>query len=141
MFIVAPGPDDSKWHVFLRAQANTLLAIDFFHVDCAATLTRLSSRSSSSTRPAGFTCSGSALYPTAGWATQMARDFTLDLEAAGHRFTHLVRDRDAKFTTAFAAVFSATGITAITTAPQAPTSIAIAQRFVGTMRRRASSGC
>ena len=47
----------------------------------------------------------------------------------------MVRDRDAKFTAAFDAVFSATGITAVTTAPQAPKKNAIAERFVGTVRR------
>jgi len=69
------------------------------------------------------------------WASQLARDFTADLETTGRRFTHLVRDRDAKFTAAFDAVFSATGITAVTTAPQAPKMNAIAERFVGTVRR------
>ena len=77
---------------------------------------------------------GITRYPTAAWATQLARDFTADLEAAGQRFTHLIRDRDAKFTAAFDAVFSATGITAITTAPQAPKMNAIAERFVKTAR-------
>lgn len=55
--------------------------------------------------------------------------------AVGHCFTHLVRDLDVKFTTAFDAVFSATGVTAVATAPQAPKMNAIAERFVGSVRR------
>jgi len=38
---------------------------------------------------------------------QLARDLTTDLEQAGHRFIHLIRDRDGKFTGAFDAVFTA----------------------------------
>ncbi|WP_194911128.1 integrase core domain-containing protein [Catenulispora rubra] len=57
------------------------------------------------------------------------------MEAAEHRFSHLVRDRDAKFTATFDAVFSATGITALTTAPQTPKMNAIAERFVGSVLR------
>ena len=133
--IPPPKQRDDTWRTFLRAQAETLLATDFFHIDCALTLTRLYvafviEHSTRQVRLLGIT-----RYPTAAWVTQLARDFTADIEATGHRFTHLIRDRDAKFTAAFDAVFSATGITAITTAPQAPKMNAIAERFVGTMRR------
>ena len=41
---VPPAPQrqtDSTWRQFLRTQASTMLACDFFHVDCAVTLQRL----------------------------------------------------------------------------------------------------
>jgi hypothetical protein len=32
---------DDRWRVFLRAQASTILAVDFIRIDCAVSLTRL----------------------------------------------------------------------------------------------------
>src|SRR5690242_4964333 len=39
--IPPPSGHDQSWQVFLRAHAATLLAADFFHVDCAFALSRL----------------------------------------------------------------------------------------------------
>ena len=37
----APQRNSTTWRQFLRSQASTMLACDFFHVDCAVRLRRL----------------------------------------------------------------------------------------------------
>jgi transposase InsO family protein len=66
---------------------------------------------------------------------QLARSLAGDLHEAGHRFRLLIRDRDAKFTAAFDAVFASTGIEIVLTAPQAPRMNAFAERWIGSIRR------
>ena len=39
--IPPPSGHDRSWRIFLRGHAATLLVADFFHVDCAFTLSHL----------------------------------------------------------------------------------------------------
>jgi len=132
--IPPPAHRDEAWRTFLRAHAATILATDFFHVDCVVTLKRLYVAFVIELDSRRVHLLGITEHPTGQWATQLARDLTWQLEETGHRFTHLIRDRDAKFIDAFDAVFASAGITIVKSAPQAPRMNAFAERLVRTVR-------
>jgi transposase InsO family protein len=132
--IAPPALREDAWRTFIRAHARTLLATDFFHVDCAVSLTRLYVFFVIELDTRRVHLLGITGHPTAAWATQLARELAWSIEETGGRFTHLIRDRDAKFTCAFDAVFAAIGIDIVKSAPQTPRMNAFAERFVRTAR-------
>jgi putative transposase len=130
----APRRSGQTWKVFLDAQAKTILATDFFHVDTVF-LRRLYvlffiEHGTRRVRLAGITA-----HPTGEWVAQQARNLLMDLGDHADSFKFLIRDRDAKFTAAFDTVLTVAGIRIIKSPVQAPRANAIAERWVGSARR------
>jgi putative transposase len=131
----APRRDtDTTWRQFLHAQAATMLAVDFFHVDCAVTLQRLYCLFVLEVGSRYIHILGVTANPDGHWTTQQIRNLLMD---PGHRaadFQYLIRDRAGQFTSAFDAVLADAGITAVKIPPRSPRANAHAERFVRTAR-------
>jgi putative transposase len=133
-FDPAPQRSDPTWRQFLATQAHAILAVDFAHVDTVF-LRRLYILVVIEQGRRRVHLAGITAHPTGAWVTQQARNLLLDLGDRAEQFRFLIRDRDSKFTAAFDAVFAGADIRIIRTPVRAPRANAIAERWIGTLRR------
>ena len=129
----APRRLGPSWTQFLRAQAEGVVACDFFTVETIRLkalyvlfFIHLSSRR--------VVLAGVTANPDSGWVTQQARNVAMDLNDQDFAIRILLRDHDAKFTASFDEIFWSEGAEVIRTPIRAPKANAYAERWVQTVR-------
>ncbi|MEY9969035.1 putative transposase [Streptacidiphilus sp. MAP12-16] len=131
-----PAPDRAAttWADSLRSQADALLACDFIEtVTLTGQRQYILAVMEHTTRRIRIL--GTTAHPTAAWVTQAAKNLTMDLEDAGARVKHLIRDRDAKFPAMFDQVLADADIETVLTGIRIPRMNSIMERWVHTLRR------
>ena len=127
----APRRSGPSWRGFLRQQAATMLACDFFTVETIS-LRRFYVLFFIELESRRVHLAGCTTNPTGAWVTQQARN--LSFTGVFERMRFLIHDRDSKFSAAFDEIFHSEGITVIETPVRAPQANAYAERFVRTVR-------
>ena len=115
----APRRTVPAWSLFLRSQAEAILACDFFTADLLdgtqAYVLAVIEHASRRIRILGIT-----LHPTGEWTAQQARNLIMDLGGQAGQVKFMIRDRGPDFTTAFDAVLEGAGIRTVLCSVQTP---------------------
>ena len=103
-----------SWREFLRAQAKSAIAVDFFTVD-TVWLQRLYVLFFIEVASRRVHLAGCTAHPDGEWVTQQARQVAWTFAERAEPVRFLIRDHDRKFTSSFDAVFEAEHIRIVRT--------------------------
>lgn len=127
----APRRDGPTWSEFLRAQADGILACDFFTVETVFLRTvYVLAFIEIGSRRLRFSLATSS--PDGDFCAQQARNLAMD--GVLEDFEFLIRDRDAKFARSFDEVFKSEGVRVIKTPIRAPNANAFSERAILTIK-------
>src|SRR5664279_323797 len=98
-----------SWRQFIRGQAHSAIACDFFTVD-TITLRRIYVLFFIELSTRRVHLAGLTENPHGAWTTQQARSFVCSLPDRERPLELLIRDNDGKFTRAFDTAFNAEGV-------------------------------
>jgi putative transposase len=123
----APRRTGPAWSLFLRSQAEAILARDFFTAGLldgtqayALAVIEHASRH--------ITILAATPHPTAAWTAQQARNQLMDPGEQTHRVKFMIRDRGSNFTAALDAVLADSGTRIVPRNVRTPRMNAIAKR-------------
>jgi transposase len=129
----APQRDELSWRNFLRQQAATTLACDFFTVE-TAWLKRIYVLFFLSLERRRIEFVACTPNPTGAWTAQQARNLLMTIDDRQQPLRLLIHDRDSKFGGDFDSVFQSEGITVIRTPTRAGAERERTRRALGRQR-------
>lgn len=133
-----PIPDRKikKWTRFVRAHIDTLIACDFFTKEIWTLKGKVTMYVLVfiELRNRRVHLAGITRYPNQRWCEIRAEKVLRDIEKSGFHPTHLIRDRDCKYSEKFDELFTDKGIKILKTPVKMPTCNVYCERAIQTLK-------
>ncbi|MEM9108898.1 MAG: integrase core domain-containing protein [Planctomycetota bacterium] len=133
----APKGIATPWRTFVDAQANVIVATDFF---CKTVWTATGYKTAYvlvfiHLKTRRVMLSPATFNPNGEWMLQQARNLLMWLEDEGLDCLHLIHDNDTKFTSAFGDLLRQAGVAPLATPIAAPIANCYAESWIGGFKR------